>query len=94
MPIRPNLPILIAQATTERRRRGLPKMTLRILAEESNVALSVIAALNTNASKRLDYDTLEKLLVAFNRYFPTTLGDVLIWDREDTRSEGLAQAER
>ncbi|HEY1013179.1 MAG TPA: helix-turn-helix domain-containing protein [Herpetosiphonaceae bacterium] len=82
MPIRCTLALLMARATLERRKRQLPKMTLRVLAAESGISLSALAALSANKNTRLDYATLEKVLLAFNQYFPTTIGDILVWEQD------------
>jgi len=51
------------------------------MAEESGVSLSVLAALNTNKSQRIDYATIDQLLTYFNSYFKVTTNDLLAWER-------------
>jgi DNA-binding Xre family transcriptional regulator len=50
------------------------------LATESGVSLSVLAALNTGRSQRIDYATIDRLLAYFSRYFAVTTGDLLQWE--------------
>ncbi len=80
MPVRCNLPLLLAQANVERTKRNQPRLSLRRLAEESSVSLSVLAALNTGKSKRIDYETVDKLLTFFRNYLPVEINDLLIWE--------------
>ncbi|GCE24695.1 hypothetical protein KDA_01790 [Dictyobacter alpinus] len=56
-------------------------MSLRRLADESSVSLSVLAALHTGKSQRIDYTTIDHLLTYFNRYFLVTTDDLLNWER-------------
>jgi len=51
------------------------------MAEESGVSLSVLAALNTDKSQRIDYATVDQLLTYFNSYFKVTTNDLLVWER-------------
>ncbi len=89
------LRLLLAKANVERARHGKPALSLRQLANESGVSLSVLSALNTGRSKRIDYHTIDQLLAYFNRYFTVTTSDLLEWDstREaDRRSVAASQA--
>jgi hypothetical protein len=47
------------------------------------VSLSVLAALNTGRSQRIDYATIDQLLSYFNRYFTVTTSDLLVWEQRD-----------
>jgi transcriptional regulator with XRE-family HTH domain len=76
-----HLPILLARVNLERARQGKPTLSLRRLASESGVSLSVLAALNTGRNQRIDYATLDRLLNYFNRYFSVTINDLLAWER-------------
>ena len=76
-----HLRILLAKANVERARQGKPTLSLRRLAAESGVSLSVLAALNTGRNQRIDYATLDRLLNYFNCYFSVTINDLLIWER-------------
>lgn len=82
-----HLRILLAKVNVERARQGKPTLSLRRLAAESGVSLSVLAALNTGRNQRIDYATLDRLLNYFNCYFSVTINDLLIWERT---SEGEA----
>jgi transcriptional regulator with XRE-family HTH domain len=77
------LRLLIARVNVERARQGQPPLSLRRLAEESGVSLSVLAALNTGRSQRIDYATIDQLLNYFNRYFTVTTSDLLVWEQRD-----------
>ncbi len=74
--------LLLARANVERIKQGRPGLTLRQLAQESGVSLSVLAALNTGRSQRIDYATIDHLLAYFSRYFPVTIADLLVWEPE------------
>ena len=76
------LRLLLAKVNVERARKGQSALSLRQLASESGVSLSVLSALNTGRSKRIDYDTIDQLLLYFNRYFTVTTGDLLEWRQE------------
>jgi DNA-binding Xre family transcriptional regulator len=73
--------LLLARVNVERVRQGKPVLSLRRLAEESGVSLSVLAALNTDRSQRIDYTTIDQLLTYFNAYFAVTIDDLLIWEQ-------------
>jgi hypothetical protein len=80
MTISSRLRILLAQTNLERARCGQSALSLRQLATESGVSLSVLAALNTGRSQRIDYATIDRLLAYFSRYFPVTTADLLSWE--------------
>ncbi|HLJ32386.1 MAG TPA: XRE family transcriptional regulator [Ktedonobacteraceae bacterium] len=83
------LRLLLAKVNVERARQGKSALSLRQLANESGVSLSVLSALNTGRSKRIDYHTIDQLLAYFNRYFTVTTSDLLEWQYrqdEDERS--------
>ena len=73
------LRLLLARANVERAKQGKPILSLRRLADESGVSLSVIAALHTGKSQRIDYATIDQLLTYFNSYFQVTTDDLLTW---------------
>lgn len=92
MTISCRLRLLLAKANVERARQGQPSLSLRRLAGESGVSLSVLTALNTGRSQRIDYTTIDHLLRYFNTYFSVTTGDLLAWEQdqeEDTRLASL-----
>ncbi|WP_198925133.1 hypothetical protein [Dictyobacter vulcani] len=80
MTISCKLRLLLARANVERARLGEPALSLRRLADESRVSLSVLAALHTGKSQRIDYMTIDHLLTYFNRYFQVTTDDLLNWE--------------
>ena len=73
--------LLLARVNVERVRQGKPALSLRRLAEESGVSLSVLAALNTDRSQRIDYTTIDQLLTYFSAYFAVTVDDLLNWEQ-------------
>ena len=79
---------LLARVNVVRADRGQPSLSLRRLAEESGVSLSVLAALNTGRSQRIDYHTVDSLLRYFNSYFTVTTNDLLTWEWEHTHERG------
>jgi DNA-binding Xre family transcriptional regulator len=86
-----HLRILLARVNVERAKQGKPALSLRRLAGESGVSLSVLAALNTGRSQRIDYTTIDRLLDYFSRYFSVTMNDLLFWERTSEVSVPLGQ---
>lgn len=80
MTISCQLRLILAKANVERARLGEPALSLRRLADESGVSLSVLAALHTGKSQRIDYTTIDHLLTYFSRYFRVTTDDLLNWE--------------
>ena len=80
MTISCRLRLLLAQVNVERARRGQAGVSLRQLAQESGVSLSVLTALNTGRSHRIDYTTIDRLLRFFNRYLVVSTDDLLTWE--------------
>ena len=78
------LRVLLARVNVVRADQRQPPLSLRRLAEESGVSLSVLAALNTGRSQRIDYHTVDSLLRYFNSYFTVTTNDLLSWEWEQT----------
>lgn len=94
MTISCNLRLMLAKANVERAKQGNPPLSLRRLAGESGVSLSVLTALNTGRSQRIDYTTIDHLLCYFNKYFNVTTSDLLVWEEdfdEDNRLASLSQ---
>src|SRR5947209_8715897 len=79
------LRLLLARVNVERAQQGKPQLSLRRLSEESGVSLSVLAALNTGRSQRIDYSTIDHLLRYFNSYFTLTTSDLLTWEEAHER---------
>ena len=84
MTISCKLRVLLAKVNVVRADQGQPPLSLRRLSEESGVSLSVLAALNTGRSQRIDYSTVDHLLRYFNSYFTVTTNDLLTWEWEQT----------
>src|SRR5579884_2693143 len=74
------LRLLLARANVERAKQGKASLSLRCLAKESGVSLSVLTALNTGKSQRIDYGTIDHLLNYFSAYFTVTTNDLLVWE--------------
>ena len=93
MTISCRLRLLLARVNVERVMRGELPLSLRRLSDESGVSLSVLAALNTGRSQRIDYNTIDHLLDFFNRYLHVTTDDLLAWEqtREDDARLALSQ---
>ena len=83
MPVSCCLRVLLARLNLERARQGQAALSLRRLAGESGVALSVLVALHTGRNTRIDYATLDRLLTYFDQYFPVSMNDLLVWDPRD-----------
>jgi DNA-binding Xre family transcriptional regulator len=90
--ISPRLRLLLARANVERAAQGEPPLSLRRLSEESGVSLSVLAALNTGRSQRIDYNTIDHLLDYFSRYFHVTTGDLLAWEQGSEGNTNIARS--
>jgi DNA-binding Xre family transcriptional regulator len=88
------LRVLLARVNVERARQGQPPLSLRRLAAESGVSLSVVAALNTGRSQRIDYATIDHLLTYFSTYFDVTTDDLLTWEREQDTALPVALSQR
>lgn len=82
MPISCKLRLLIARVNVERAAQGRSPLSLRRLAAESGVSLSVLAALNTGRSQRIDYTTIDHLLAYFSAYFEVNTSDLLAWEQD------------
>lgn len=91
MTISCNLRLLIARVNVERAQQSMPPLSLRRLATESGVSLSVLAALNTDKNQRIDYMTIDQLLAYFNAYFRVTTSDLLAWEQGVETDEQFAQ---
>ncbi len=82
MPVRPNLPVLLARTNLERAQRGEPALSLRQLALECDLAPSVLTTLASGKTQRVDFATIDKLLSYFNRYITVDTGDLLVWTND------------
>jgi hypothetical protein len=94
MTITCHLRLLLAKANVERAKQGKPTLSLRSLARESGVSLSVLAALNTGRSQRVDYTTIDRLLNYFSYYFSNvSVDDLFTWEKQgqETTIVGMNQ---
>ena len=82
MPVSCRLRLLIARLNVERAEKGQPTLSLRRLALESGVSQSVLVALHTGRSQRIDFATIDRLLAYFNRFLPVSINDLLTWELE------------
>jgi DNA-binding Xre family transcriptional regulator len=80
LPVSCRLRILLAQLNVERAKSGQPSLSLRRLSQESGVSQSVLVALHTGRSQRIDYVTLDRLLSYFSRFLPISMDDLLAWE--------------
>jgi DNA-binding Xre family transcriptional regulator len=80
MPVSCHLRILLAQLNLERAKNGESAISLRRLALESGVSQSVLVALHTGRSQRIDYATIDRLLNYFSHFLPVSIDDLLIWE--------------
>lgn len=92
MTISCKLRLLVARVNLERVQQGQAPLSLRRLAAESGVSLSVLASLNTSKSQRIDYTTIDHLLAYFNTYFAVTTNDLLVWEQPPEASDQLIEA--
>ncbi|GHO56979.1 helix-turn-helix domain-containing protein [Ktedonobacter robiniae] len=90
MPISCQLRVLLARLNVERAMQNTSPISLRRMAEESGVSLSVLVALHTGRSQRVDYTTLDRLLTYFNRFFPVTINDLLTWESASEEETHIA----
>jgi transcriptional regulator with XRE-family HTH domain len=81
MTITCHLRLLLAKANVERARQGKPSLSLRSLAKESGVSLSVLASLHAGRSQRVDYTTIDRLLNYFSYYFNVSVDDLFVWEK-------------
>ena len=94
MPIACKLRVLHAKVNLKRAEQGQSALSLRRLADESGVSLSVVAALNTGQSQRIDYATIDRLLNYFSSYFRVTTSDLLSWEPISEALQEAKQRER
>lgn len=90
MTISCRLRLLLARANVERAQQNEPPLSLRQLALESGVSLSVLTALNTGRNQRIDFQTIDRLLAYFSRYFTVTTGDILQWTGDPQPAASVA----
>ena len=74
MPIRCNLKVLIARENLERAEAGRRALTMRELARETGLALSVLSNLAMNRTERVDFKTLDRIC----DFFHVGVGEVLV----------------
>jgi DNA-binding Xre family transcriptional regulator len=83
MTITCHLRVLLAKTNVERAKLGKPALSLRSLAKESGVSLSVLASLHTGRSQRIDYTTIDRLLNYFSCYFNNvSIDDLFAWEKQ------------
>lgn len=82
MPVSCQLRLLLARLNIERSKEGQSAISLRRLAAESGISLSVLVSLHTGRSQRVDYNTIDRLLAYFNRFMAVDMNDLFIWEQE------------
>lgn len=92
MPVSCHLRVLLARLNVELAQSGQPAISLRRLALESGVSQSVVVALHTGRSQRIDYATIDRLLAYFSRFMPVTIDDLLTWEQEQECEPSTALA--
>ena len=85
MPVSCHLRILLARLNLERAKNGQPAVSLRRVAQDSGVSQSVLVALHTERSQRIDYATIDRLLSYFSRFLPVCMDDLLTWEPAQER---------
>ena len=81
--VRSKLRVLIASENLKRAQSGLPALTQQEVAENTRIAPSVVNGLVTNRSKRVDFETLNKLC----KFFDVQPGDILEYTPDEPQSE-------
>ena len=85
MTVRSRIKLLIAERNLERIKQGLPEITQRDIAAESQLPLSTVNGLITGRAGRVDFRTLNRLC----RYFNVQPGELLEYVPDaDRDSEG------
>ena len=80
MPIACQLRMLLARLNVERARQDQPALSLRRLAKESGVSLSVVVALHAGRNQRIDFATIDRLLTYFSHSLNVGIDDLLVWE--------------
>jgi len=80
MPVACQLRLLLARVNVERARRNQAPLSLRRLAKESGVSLSVVVALHAGRNQRIDFATLDRLLTYFSHSLDVGIDDLLVWE--------------
>ena len=81
MTVRSRMKLLIAERNLERIKQGLPEITQRDTAAESQLPLSTVNGLITGRAGRVDFRTLNRLC----RYFKVQPGELLEYIPDDDR---------
>ncbi len=81
MTVRSRMKLLIAERNLERIKQGLPEITQRDIAAESQLPLSTVNGLITGRAGRVDFRTLNRLC----RYFDVQPGELLEYVPDDDR---------
>ncbi len=79
--VRSRLRALLAQRNAERAERGEPPITIRQVAEATDLSASVITGLTAKRSKGVQFETLNKLCM----YFDCTPGDILVYSPDESK---------
>ena len=79
MAVRSRMKVLIAERNLERIKQGLPEITQRDIAAESQLPLSTVNGLITGRAGRVDFKTLNRLC----RFFNVQPGELLEYVPDD-----------
>lgn len=72
--------MLHAQLNVKRAEQKKRPLSLRQLAVATGVSQSVLLTLYHDRSKRIDYETIDRLLSYFNHHITVTTNDLLVWE--------------
>lgn len=78
MTVHSTLKLLIARENVRRVTARRSPLTLRELAEATNLALSTVTGLTSGRAKRIDFETIDKLCT----YFNVQPGELLAWEAD------------
>ena len=53
------------------------RFTIQQIHNETDLYRTTLTQIRNNKIKRIDLDTLDRLLIFFNKYFPCTLSDLI-----------------
>jgi len=84
MPVRSAVPLLIARMNVTRAERGMPPLKQTEIAASAGVSQSVISTLSSGKSKRIDFETIDRLC----GFFGCTPGDLFIREPDPEPDSG------
>ncbi len=83
MPLKSRVKILLAERNLELTKQGEDPISVRRIARETGITHSALVQFVNNQSKRVDFETIEKLM----RFFGTTdIRDILAYSLDETHT--------